>query len=272
MLILLISTALLLIPQFNFCMSLSSENKNTKLREYIKDGRLARVKKIVADGAECNSRSQTGLTPLLVAVMGGRVEIAEFLLQRGAEPNYNDTLTKICPLSHAARNNDCAMIKMLLENRALVDGCSAKTPLMDAAERRSFEAAHYLLSQRAQVNALDENGFSALAHAVLVYPDHKFVALFLSQPLLSLRRPDESHNCRFVDVLEYVKRYGIHFNDNPKLAEAYKKTGRMILVRLGVELYQGRISKKGLGLPADIVRSCIVPYIDYESAAEVWKN
>ncbi len=157
---------------------------------------------LVEKGADINQWDLYGRTPLYVAVdmmdypppkvPGGAAEpmpglqLAEFLLERGANPNSqlkqwrppfvrlargqdNTLATGATPLLRAAHASDVAAVKLLLEHKALVDlpNASGITPLMAAAgvgvsqntsrakkktEAASIEVARLLIDAGADVN------------------------------------------------------------------------------------------------------------------------
>ena len=63
---------------------------------------------------------QSGLTPLHVASFMGHMNIAMFLLQSGASPNYQ-TVRGETPLHLATRANQTDIIRVLLRHGAHVD-------------------------------------------------------------------------------------------------------------------------------------------------------
>ena len=64
------------------------------------DGDLATVKRLVAEGADLEARSDLGQTPLHLAIENDNVEVVKFLLESGADPN-GLTSGGITPLCHA---------------------------------------------------------------------------------------------------------------------------------------------------------------------------
>ena len=71
------------------------------------------------------------------------------------------------PLAGAAIKGDLAMVKLLLEAGAQLDGASfdGRTALMMAAMFNRTEIVDYLLAQGADPHAKDANGVTALAAA-----------------------------------------------------------------------------------------------------------
>lgn len=82
-----------------------------------------RIARLLVDehGANVNMPACEGKTPLLIAVLGHRVEMAKFLVSRGAhvEP---PSATLRQPLLAAARNGNCELGRLLLDHGARPDG------------------------------------------------------------------------------------------------------------------------------------------------------
>ena len=94
---------------------------------------LNKVKQLLANGSSVNDRDCDGETPLLGAVSAGRIEVANFLLSKGADP-HAETYRHETILHLAAASGDFAMIKLALlhggNTRAVDD--RGNTPLLMA--------------------------------------------------------------------------------------------------------------------------------------------
>ena len=103
--------------------------------------------------------------PLDTAVFYGRYEIAEMLLQRGADPN------KIGedwgPMHIAAAHNDTAMLSLLVSyggDAGIAGGRTGRNPLhwlADIAEEIRPETLEFLISKGIDINASDSSGMTA---------------------------------------------------------------------------------------------------------------
>ena len=91
----------------------------TTLEEAISDGDLAGVKSLVAVGADVNQKSTDGMDLLSYALDYQQVEIAQFLLQAGADINGNGTVCT--PLQAAIDNGAYDVIFTLIERGADVN-------------------------------------------------------------------------------------------------------------------------------------------------------
>ena len=117
-------------------------------------------------GADANDADMNGHTPLLEAVMCRDAEVAQVLLDYGAEPNVADS-EGFTPLYRAAGpGGNWQLVKLLLERGALVDGASEYgwTPLRTAANLGRRDVVKVLLDNGADPfkrDVLGRNCFSA---------------------------------------------------------------------------------------------------------------
>jgi ankyrin repeat protein len=98
-------------------------------------------------------------TPLWYAISHGKnLELAKYLLKRGADPEH-------C-LWAAAFNDDAAAVRLLVKGGAVVDPRGEETPFMFAIKWSHFQSAKALLDAGADVNFQDRDGRTAL-HCML---------------------------------------------------------------------------------------------------------
>ncbi len=93
------------------------------------------------------SRNTTGNLPLHAALAGRRFEIAQLLVERGSDINALDNY-HWTPLHHAAYSGNIAMVKLLVAKGAKLDAKNNKgqTPLEIALERHHNDVAARLQS------------------------------------------------------------------------------------------------------------------------------
>jgi ankyrin repeat protein len=111
--------------------------------------------------------SETGLTPLMVAIIQGKKDIAVALIERGAEVEVIDGKKGRTPLAFAAKEGQSDLVKELLKRDALVNSTDSykKTPLMHASKAGYLDCVEILLARGAGVNMIDENGYTSLHYA-----------------------------------------------------------------------------------------------------------
>jgi ankyrin repeat protein len=119
------------------------------------------------DEALVNARDGQGRELLHWAAAGGRKEIAELLLDRGAEVDPADRVRRFTPLHEAVARGHATVAELLLARGASVnaeDRWSCQ-PLHVAASRGDKVMLELLLRAKADVNAKQDDGSTALHEA-----------------------------------------------------------------------------------------------------------
>ncbi|TRM67256.1 ankyrin repeat-containing domain protein, partial [Schizophyllum amplum] len=124
---------------------------------------------LVEAGADVNSRSANGTTPLHAAVESGHLELVSFLIDQHVDIRArNDHDYE--PLHLAAGHGHVGVVRLLLEHNAVVDARTkhASTPLILAAESTDKpDLLSLLIAQGADIHARDNDDDDALQCAVL---------------------------------------------------------------------------------------------------------
>ena len=181
---------------------------NQDFFDAIRSGELDRVSAMVAaDKDLLSAKDKNGLGPFTVAKYSGRGEIAAMLLEKGVELDVfaacmagageraaelieNNPQLIQCyshdgwtPLHLACFFNQPAMAEMLIGKGAGVESRSSNamknTPLHAAAAGRSRESVRILIEHGADVNAIQEGGWTAL-HAASQNGDVEMVRLLIA--------------------------------------------------------------------------------------------
>ncbi len=138
---------------------------STELHGYVQAGDLPAVQVKLRSGHSVNSTDGNGRSLLYVAALGGKAEMAEFLLDAGANPNQtaswkgNDT-----PLHAATLHGQWRVVEILVARNAKVDARNKmrETPLLYAARAGYLRTTQVLLAAGANPRAADSDGQSAL--------------------------------------------------------------------------------------------------------------
>ena len=134
-------------------------NAQSCLHKAIFFGHVAMSRLLVEAGADVNARGMvTKDTPLVLALIHSRLDIAVFLLERGADPNIPAGSGQL-PISYATTSE---MIETLLKHGA--------DPNMSTNQSQSplFKAVYWptrlkaLLQAKAEVNVVDKDGYTPL--------------------------------------------------------------------------------------------------------------
>lgn len=168
-------------------------------------GKLERVKRLLAGGADVNAKDDDGLTPLHWAAethciledllrdpretvhctvhcsaLVGHVDVAHVLLENGADVNakHKDGGN---PLHWAAMRGCGDVAQVLLENGADINAKNddGLTPLHLAADCDKADVARVLLKNGADVNVKNKDGNTPLHFAAESYPSGADVAALL---------------------------------------------------------------------------------------------
>ena len=150
--------------------SLNEENKTNLLHLACQEGLKEQVKMFLEIGAQINTKSNSGATPLHLATKNDHLEIVQILLQNGADTNAEqEDCLRFTPLHTAALNGHVEVSILLLQNGARIDAktnCYKLTPLHYAVIGGFAELAEIFLQNGADVNATDKDLRTPLHRAV----------------------------------------------------------------------------------------------------------
>ena len=134
---------------------------------------------------DINGRDTNGKTILHWALYGNNVTIARHLLKNGADPTVRDN-DGVTPFQEAVLySEDIDLLDLILSNEKQVDidekNESGMTALHMAMIESNATAARYLIDNKANPNATDENGFTPLHLAVKNAKDMDIIELLLNE-------------------------------------------------------------------------------------------
>ena len=109
---------------------------------------------------QLNAQNKAGETPLMLAAINNQLELAQVLIERGADVNKPGWT----PLHYAATRGHREMMRLLLDNDAYIDSeaDNGSTPLMMAAYSAPPLAVKLLLEEGADPTLLNSAHASAL--------------------------------------------------------------------------------------------------------------
>ncbi|XP_028286164.1 poly [ADP-ribose] polymerase tankyrase-2-like [Parambassis ranga] len=134
------------------------------LLDAAKKGCLARVKKLCTrDNVNCRDTQGRHSTPLHLAAGYNNLEVAEYLLQHGAEVNSQDK-GGLIPLHNAASYGHVDVAALLIKYDACVNATDkwAFTPLHEAAQKGRTQLCALLLAHGADPTLRNQEGQSSL--------------------------------------------------------------------------------------------------------------
>ncbi len=122
---------------------------------------------LLARGANPSGRLRTNSPFLLIAVRARQYEIAQLLLDAGADVNARDPASGVPAIWFTAYNNDLMMLQILLDHGADTNACgiTQHTTLMEAARAGNAEMVRILLAHGADASKRDLNNWTARSWA-----------------------------------------------------------------------------------------------------------
>ncbi|EPS39642.1 hypothetical protein H072_6585 [Dactylellina haptotyla CBS 200.50] len=121
-------------------------------------------------------------TALQSACEAGQVDITDFLLKKGADPNIGGG-PETCPIIAACRKGEAEILELLINAGATIDrfgGPDMSSPLINAAGTLYKDSVERLLNAGADINLADNDGDTALIIAANV-SDADLVAFLLEK-------------------------------------------------------------------------------------------
>ena len=136
------------------------------LREAAEHGDLAGVLDALQRGADIETESHFGWTPLMVAASKGHREIFDALIGKGAHAEAHDKLHESV-LMICASSGRTEFVRTLLDKGVAVNHANAGgfTALMNAADGGHLEIVRFLIAHGARVNERSRDGLTARAMA-----------------------------------------------------------------------------------------------------------
>jgi len=149
---------------------------------YLADaGKLEMLQFMIEKGADINLIDKRyGLSPLFLATFNDHYEVVQALIDAGADWNFRDKDGETVFHATAARGKP-ARVEMLLDMGAgieMKDG-DGRTPLMAATRLGNDDVLLLLLQKGANVNAVDDEGNNALHSAVAAHYTTESIRILL---------------------------------------------------------------------------------------------
>lgn len=141
----------------------TSSDGQTPLGYAAAEGRLEYVKLLLEKGAKANQGDRDRHTPLIAAAAEGHLEVVQLLLEKKI---YTDKLAEINKaFSLAAGEGHFAIVKFLLPLQPKLTAAKKVDFLMNAIDEDQLELFNFWLSQGADINGTNNDGWTPLGYA-----------------------------------------------------------------------------------------------------------
>lgn len=135
------------------------------------EGALGEVERLLDEGASVMATDATGRTALVAAAYGNHVEVAESLIEAGADVNTEDETEQSAFLIATSEvGDDTRLLELTLANGADINATDGHggTGLIHAADRGYVRIVRRLLETEVDVDHVNRLGWTALLEAVIL--------------------------------------------------------------------------------------------------------
>ncbi|KAI9689361.1 MAG: hypothetical protein M1822_010012 [Bathelium mastoideum] len=147
---------------------------------------LPLLRALIDGGAEVNQEAFLGMTPLIFAIKRYPPNVVAYLLERGADPNFQPQVHTYSPLAFALGRNSEPIVRSLLDAGADVgrgrdDGSGHMfMPIHNAVGSKNYTILQMLLEKSPDVNAVAEPGGQTALHLAVVLRQLTMVKILLA--------------------------------------------------------------------------------------------
>ena len=142
---------------------------NSRLFDAATGGDAAAVRTAITEGADLEARGSGGMTALIAATKGNRIDAALALIDAGADVNAKDDIVDSAYLYAGARGHD-EILRATLEHGADLRSTNryGGTALIPASERGHLSTAKILLAAGVDPNHVNNLNWTALHEAIVL--------------------------------------------------------------------------------------------------------
>jgi len=143
---------------------------------------LEMIKFLLIKNFNPNVKDSRGMTPLHIAVLNNKVDVAKYLIDVGKADLDCEESKVNTPLHFACRNANSEMVKLILKYNIAIDcpNSVGMTPLHMACENDDLDIVILLVNKGANINATTFEGWTPLHFAVL-YGNYDIVKYLLDK-------------------------------------------------------------------------------------------
>lgn len=165
------------------CLSVASCYGFDKIVEYL-----------IKHGANVNTNSYIGTTPLMLAASNDHLNIVKVLIKNNAEVNVQNETGSTCLIEASSKGFNC-ILKYLIDKKASIDTANnfGETPLMLAVKNGHASTVKILLKKGAKIDIKNKKGLTAFNFShhceisdLLSYYSQSIIKLYLPYLILIL--------------------------------------------------------------------------------------
>ncbi|KFF08685.1 ankyrin repeat domain-containing protein [Chryseobacterium luteum] len=148
--------------------AMSAQEKAKSIFDIARSGTVAEVKDLMKQDPDIiNKTNESGFSPLILACYRGNMEVADFLMDKVKDINYNSSMGTA--LMAVVYKGDLALTQKLLDNKSDINTADSQgtTPLIFASKLGNIEMVKLLVKNKADKNIKDKQGNTAFDYAVL---------------------------------------------------------------------------------------------------------
>ncbi|MGG3890524.1 ankyrin repeat domain-containing protein [Metabacillus fastidiosus] len=146
------------------------ETENNELIKAVELNDIHKIKKLISDGADLDTKDLRGRTPLMIATYNKETKIVKLLIQGGADVNLQDDMENN-PFLYAAAEGYTDIVKLTIRAGAdpSITDRYGGTALIPAAEHGYVDIVkEILIHTKVDVNHVNNLGWTALIEAIIL--------------------------------------------------------------------------------------------------------
>ncbi|MED4533093.1 ankyrin repeat domain-containing protein [Metabacillus fastidiosus] len=146
------------------------ETENNELIKAVELNDIHKIKKLISDGADLDTKDLRGRTPLMIATYNNEPKIIKLLIQGGADVNLQDDMENN-PFLYAAAEGYTDIVKLTIRAGAdpSITDRYGGTALIPAAEQGYVDIVEEILTHtKVDVNHVNNLGWTALIEAIIL--------------------------------------------------------------------------------------------------------
>lgn len=147
---------------------MSAQEKAKSIFDIARSGTVAEVNDLMKKNPDIiNQTNENGFSPLILACYRGNLDVADFLMGKVKDINYNSSMGTA--LMAVVYKGDLQLTQKLLDNKSDINTTDSQgtTPLIFASKLGNTEMVKLLLKYHADKNIKDKQGNTAFEYAML---------------------------------------------------------------------------------------------------------